>query len=120
MGTIRGELAAHLRPCVASVKAQGHLRVWHPDANPTIRFTDQEEQDEEHIPCVYVAVAVVLIGAPIVHDLHFPTHRELPCYDLYASVSMEPLQVLNREEHPGAGTLDDETSATWLELPLYK
>ena len=71
------------------------------------------KQQKKHIPYIYVAITTIFFtGASIVHDLHFPTHWELPCYDLHAPVSMEPLQVLESKELSRADTLDDETSTT--------
>ena len=47
VGRIREELAAHPRPCVASLEAQIHLSVRHPDANATIGLRDQAERNNK-------------------------------------------------------------------------
>ena len=47
VGTTRKELAAHLRPYVASLEVQILLCVWHPDANATIGLRDQGERNNK-------------------------------------------------------------------------
>ena len=73
----------------------------------------------EHVPCVHILINVLIVfSARVVHDLHFPAHREVPRYDLRAFIMMESNKVLDSEERATANVLYNETSATRMELPL--